>query len=346
MSAIDKIKALSARASSLVDSISTEEGTKNALIMPFLSALGFDVFDPTIVIPEFTADIGTKKGEKVDYAIMHEGKPIILIEAKKINDKLDSHNSQLHRYFSVTKARFSLLTNGIEYRFYSDLDETNIMDKSPFLAFNLLSPKESVLKELEKFTSDKIDAENILKAATRQKNLISIREIFKEEIEEPSDELVRFFARKLTNKKLTQGLVEEYKSHVRDSFKTIITDLVKEELDRALGKYEEKPTEEETEEHSEIATTEEETEMFHIVKSILAEVTEISNITMKDTKTYCGVLFQDNTRKWILRFYFGTGVKFIVLPADNKETVRFDIEKIEDIYNYKAQIINVCKKYI
>lgn len=343
MGVSENIKALSERANTLKDSIATEEATKNALIMPFLSALGFDVFDPTIVIPEFTADIGTKRGEKVDYAIMHDGKPIILIEAKKVNDKLDSHNSQLHRYFSVTKARFAILTNGIEYRFYSDLDETNIMDKSPFLVFNLQTPKESVIKELEKFACDKIDAENILKAATRQKNLISIREIFKEEIEDPSDDLVRFFAKKLTNKKLTQGLIEEYRNHVSDSFKTIITDLVKEELDRALGKYAEKPMDEET---CDIETTEEETEMFHIVRSILAEITEVSNITIKDTKTYCGVLFQDNTRKWILRFYFGTGVKFIVLPADNKETIRFDIEKIEDIYNYKAQIIDVCKKYM
>lgn len=95
--------------------------------MPFFSLLGYDVFDPHEFIPEFTADVGIKKGEKVDYAITKDGKPIILIEAKWCGDNLEKHGSQLFRYFGTTSAKFGILTNGIIYKFYTDLDESNKM---------------------------------------------------------------------------------------------------------------------------------------------------------------------------------------------------------------------------
>jgi hypothetical protein len=132
-----KLKQLAERIKTSKEIILTEEATKHSFIMPFLSALGYDVFDPTVIVPEFTADIGTKKGEKVDYAILQDGKPIIVIEAKNHTEKLDNHNNQLIRYFNVTDSKFAILTNGIEYRFFSDIEETNRMDKIPFLTVNL-----------------------------------------------------------------------------------------------------------------------------------------------------------------------------------------------------------------
>ena len=114
------------------DTLQTEEATKMALILPFFQLLGYDVFNTAEFCPEYTADIGIKKGEKVDYAILVAGEPVILIEAKTANKKLDNHKSQLFRYFVSTPAKFAILTNGIEYRFYSDLDEPNKMDKDPF----------------------------------------------------------------------------------------------------------------------------------------------------------------------------------------------------------------------
>ncbi len=78
MDFIDRIRDLSTRIPKQLEHIQTEEATKNALIMPFISALGYNVFDPTEVVPEFTADVGIKKGEKVDYAIHLDGKPIML----------------------------------------------------------------------------------------------------------------------------------------------------------------------------------------------------------------------------------------------------------------------------
>lgn len=117
----------------------------------FFQLLGYDVFNPLEFCPEYTADIGIKKGEKVDYAILMGKDPVILIEAKSVNKKLDRHSSQLFRYFVSTPAKFAILTNGIEYKFYTDLDDTNKMDKEPFLDINLLNIKDAEISQLNKF---------------------------------------------------------------------------------------------------------------------------------------------------------------------------------------------------
>ena len=131
MDFIDQLKQFSKRVESMKDSIQTEEATKTAIIMPFFAMLGYDVFNPQEFVPEFTADVGIKKGEKVDYAIIKEGEPVILIECKSIQENLDRHDSQLFRYFGTTTAKFAILTNGLIYRFYTDLDSPNKMDDDP-----------------------------------------------------------------------------------------------------------------------------------------------------------------------------------------------------------------------
>ena len=119
-----------------------------------------NIFDPTVVVPEYTADIGKKKGEKVDYAIMKDDKPMILIEAKPHTEKLDRHKTQLERYFNVTECKFGLLTNGIEYRFYSDIEKPNVMDQAPFLVIDVLNLKERDIKQLEKFSNESLDSQS------------------------------------------------------------------------------------------------------------------------------------------------------------------------------------------
>ncbi|OOF29807.1 type I restriction endonuclease [Salinivibrio proteolyticus] len=152
MDFIERLQALSKKVGQLADSIETEEATKTALVMPFLhNVLGYDIFDPSEVIPEFTADTGTKKGEKVDYALMKDGEVQILIECKKVNETLSpKHSSQLYRYFSVTNARIAILTNGCEYQFFTDLDAPNKMDNKPFT--------EITKKALKQFLNDSINA--------------------------------------------------------------------------------------------------------------------------------------------------------------------------------------------
>lgn len=122
----------------MVGNVQTEEATKTAVIMPFFAMLGYDVFNPQEFVPEFTADVGIKKGEKVDYAIVKDGTPVILIECKSITENLERHDSQLFRYFGTSEAKFAILTNGLQYRFYTDLDNANKMDEDPFLTINIL----------------------------------------------------------------------------------------------------------------------------------------------------------------------------------------------------------------
>jgi len=165
---VERIKVLAARVEKQKDNIVTEEACKNAFVMPFLNALGYDVFNPDIVIPEFTADVGVKKGEKVDYAIKLNGTITMLVECKGCgSDLAQQHMSQLYRYFSVTDARFAILTNGQQYWFYSDLDEPNRMDQRPFFRFDILDYRASHIAELSKFTNEQFDLGKILTLRAR-----------------------------------------------------------------------------------------------------------------------------------------------------------------------------------
>ena len=100
----DRIRELASQVQRLLPNVRTEEATKHALVMPFIAALGYNVFDPTEVTPELIAYVGVKKGEKVDYAILREGQPVILFECKHhAADLRKDHASQLYRYFSVRR---------------------------------------------------------------------------------------------------------------------------------------------------------------------------------------------------------------------------------------------------
>jgi len=122
--------------------ITNEEMTKQSLIIPFLQVLGYDVFNPLEVKSEYISDFGKKKGEKVDYAVFKDNKPIIFIEAKAVTENIDTHSSQLARYFNATpEVKLAIITNGVEYRFYTDVDANNIMDENPFAVIDITDLK-------------------------------------------------------------------------------------------------------------------------------------------------------------------------------------------------------------
>ena len=132
--------------------IMTEEATKTAFVLPFIMALGYDVFDPCEVKPEHTCDVGTKKGEKIDYAISLNGEDLILlVECKNWTENLDIHTNQLFRYFVASDVRFAILTNGIQYRFFSDSEKANIMDADPFFEVDITNINEYQIEQLRKF---------------------------------------------------------------------------------------------------------------------------------------------------------------------------------------------------
>lgn len=330
------------------DNITNEEQTKMAFIAPFLNLLGYDVFDPSVVVPEFTADIGTKKGEKVDYAIMSNGKPLILIEAKSIQENLDNHNNQLVRYFNVTEAKFAILTNGIEYRFFSDLDEKNKMDSTPFMMINLLNLKERNKKDLERFSRDQIDLDSILNMANRKKYTTGIKSVFREEIENPSEDFVKFFISKITSKRATQGLIQEFKDYIRTSLKEIVFDMANEKINSI--KMELQAQNQASIEQNTITTiqevesvTEEENEAYFIVKAILSEILSPNRLDYQDGSNYISIMCDGSRKKWICRLYFKTSNKYIAFNDGIDERIKFD--KLEDIYSFREKLLEVAQKF-
>lgn len=349
-----KLEQLHQRVDNVKESILTEEATKNAFIMPFIQILGYDVFNPTEVVPEYIADIGTKKGEKVDYAIMQDGEPIIIIECKHWKENADAHNSQLHRYFHTTKARFGILTNGIVYNFYTDLEQTNIMDEKPFLTINLDDLKDSAIKVLEKFVKTSFELDDILSSAESLKYVKAIKSEFASEMENPSDDFVALLVKKFFNQKLTEQRKLTFREYTKKALISYINEVISARLKSALNINEntekrDKETIEpidEVQDTSKIITTEEELEAFYIVKAILIEKIPSERIAHRDTLSYFGVLLDDNNRKPICRLHFNSANKYLELFHNGKDKgERVGINSLDEIYKYKEQLLNTIDNY-
>lgn len=205
----------------------TEEATKTALIMPFFSMLGYDVFDPQEFVPEFICDVGTKKGEKIDYAIMNDNEPIILIEAKRVGMKLQKQQQgQLYRYFSVNRSRIAILTNGLQYNIYSDLNSPNVMDDEPFFSFNILNDDPGLfLQTLERFCKEKLDISIILSEAVYLRFFTVVERTFRRDLEAPSDELVKYFLTRpeiFNDKRITSHTINKYRNVTAEALRKVM----------------------------------------------------------------------------------------------------------------------------
>lgn len=300
------------------------------------------------VTPEFTADLGLKKGEKVDYAIFQNGNPILIIECKHWKENLNVHNSQLFRYFHVTKTRFALLTNGIEYRFYSDLDAQNKMDEKPFLEFNMTQLKESTINEISKFHKSNFDIDKIINNASALKYIAEIKKIVGIEITNPTAELIRHYATQVYKGRLTEKVLEQFKDFVHKALNQYISEKVNDRLTSALNKENEKQIEAEAvpvEEPTKLETTEEELEGYQIVLAILRRVTSKERVVYRDTQSYFGILLDDNNRKPICRLHLNGNKKQISLFDANKKETREAIESIDEIYRFEKQLLETIKNY-
>ena len=356
MDLIDRIKDIASRVPKQMPHIQTEEATKNAFIMPFISALGYDVFNPTEVIPEFTSDVGTKKGEKVDYAIKKDNQIIILIECKWAGaDLRTTHASQLYRYFSATDARFAILTNGVSYEFYSDIDEPNKMDSKPFFTFNILDFQEHQLPELKKFAKSSFSLDDILTTASTLKYTNAIKKILERELTEPSETFVRFFATQIFDGRLTKSVLEQFTDIVKEARRQFIKEKINERFKSALSandlqeapsdqQQEAENTNQDEKDNDEVITTEEELEGYYIVKSILRELVDSKRIFMRDTKSYCGILLDNNNRKPICRLHFNYSQKYLGLIKQKNED-RIPIDSVDDIYKFAKQLRETISEY-
>ncbi len=332
-----------------------EEQTKMALIIPFIKTLGYDVYNPLEVIPEYISDIGEKKGEKVDYAISLDNQIELLIETKPMYDTLTNHDIQLTRYFNVTNSKIGILTNGIIYKFFTDLEETNRMDSKPFLEINLFEISESQILELKKFHKKNFDINIILSSAEILKYSNGIKRYLFKQLEAPEDDFIRLLMKEVYDRKITQNRLEEFREIVSMSFKAFINENIRKKLENALEQNKEQgilqPEEISELPGSGIITTEDEKSAFYIVKSILGKITEIDNITYKDTKSYFGILYQNNTRKWICRIIFNENDVTVIMPTSEQKNGKMleekvKIESLQRLYDLEDKFIKIVEKFI
>ncbi|MDQ0975874.1 hypothetical protein QFZ31_005752 [Neobacillus niacini] len=380
MEFVNELKKLSDQVAQRKQYISNEEATKQSLIIPFLNVLGYDVFNPYEVEPEYGADFGSKKGEKVDYAIKKDGIPIIFIEAKSIHEKLDNHNGQLYRYFnSNPNVKFSILTNGDYFHFYTDLDQDNIMDKTPFFSFRLSTISNVEIETLQRFTKDNFENERLVEYAQELVYMTNINITLKELFKNPSDEFLRFLIKDFTNTRITNNVLERFrpiiKKAINQTMLGIISDgLFKEEKEPEIFQQEIatkeaavtkenlvlEDTEDELEEDNvnpNIITTVEELRSFDIVREILLKADrDVSDIRYKDTVRYFGILNKVSTR-WFIRINYDAKIPHFnlridietcksILPTCNPDVPskkeglsRIYFEKPEDLYHYEALIV-------
>lgn len=350
----DKIKQLGDRVESLKENLQTEEATKMALIVPFISALGYDVFNPMEVLPEMHCDIGTKKGEKIDYAILQNGEPIILIECKHWQQNLNLHDNQLLRYFHVSKAKFGILTNGIIYRFYTDLAQPNKMDEKPFLEVNILDIKDAQIEELKKFHKSYFDINEILSSANELKYMGELRNVIAKEFTQPSGDFVKHFGKQVYEGVFNQKVLEQFSNLLKRSISNYINDIIADRLKVAINNTEGEARENTTpiaveiteeESQSKIITTDEELEGYYIVKSIVRSVISAERVTYRDAQSYFAIFIDDNNRKPVCRLAFNHKQKYIIF-IDNKVETKHPISTLDDIYDYSNQLQEFAKKYI
>lgn len=353
----DIIKQLADKVSQLKEGIHTEEATKNAFIMPFINALGYDVFNPLEVIPEMDCDLVKKKGEKIDYSIMKDGQPIMLVECKHWKQDLSLHDTQLKKYFVASKAKFGVLTNGIKYLFYTDLINQNIMDDKPFLEFDVTDIKEYQIEELKKFHKSYFDIENILSSASELKYSSELKAIFAKEFASPTPEFVKYFAKQVYDGVVTAKIQEQFTELIKRSMNSYISDLISNRLKSALNTEEisqkdnksisanenEIPSEEK---ENNIITTQEELDGFMIVKALVRKTVDLPRVVYRDAQTYFAILLDDNNRKPICRLYFNGKSKKYVSTFDNeRKEVKHEIVDLNDIFNYSDDICNIIKVY-
>lgn len=354
MSFEEKLKSFILEIPEKLKHVNSEETTKTALILPFIKLImGYDIYNPAEVQAEFTADLGSKKGEKVDIAILNNGNAEILIECKPAYKELDlKHLSQLYRYFNITDAKIGIVTNGIDYKFFTDSKNPGKMDDKPFIEINLQELSKKDIIELEKFTKENYNLDDILKRADVLKYSNEIEKVIDKEIITPSDEFTAVIAKQVFEGRLTKKYLEIFRKLISDSFNQKIKEKVDKRLKLAL-EGEDIPTETVIIEKPKITTTPEELEAWYIIRSIASEITNPERVTIRDRQSYCGILLDDNQNYPIARLHFNNITNLVIKIFDTtevkksgaKKADRIQLEKVTDIYNHKDRILKSIRQW-
>ena len=333
--------------------LQTEEAAKQSLVLPFIQALGYDIFDHDEVVPEFTADFGGRQGGKVDYAIMRDGKPIIIFECKKAGDPLDAtKESQLERYFAATReASIGVLTGGLRYKFYSDLVAPNVMDREPFLEFDIRTLDSQTFAALERFTKGQFNVDDVKDTATKMLYITGAKEYLGRMHNQPNEDFVRAIASGVgyppEGERWTTTRMEYFTGLAREAFQGFVADRINATLTDAMARQRTvdvvAPEAEETEASGEddragdIVTTVEEQEAYEMVRTIVSNVVAPERVMIQDTQQYSAVVIDGNSRQTICRFRFGPRVKSLCFgPVPQEEKNR--LESLANIADYADRL--------
>lgn len=342
----DELKEFSTRISKLKDSINTEESTKTSIVLPFFHLLGYDIFNPLEFVPEYTADTGTKKGEKVDYAIMQNNEPIMIIEVKPVTMDLSTkHINQLFRYFTVTKARFGILTNGIVYRFYSDLEEVNKMDLTPFLEVNLLDLKSNCISELKKFKKECFDMKGILDSASELKYTSLLKNAIAEQFSNPSEQFIRALIKNIYSGTKTQSVIDKFRDLTIVAVNDYISDMLNDKIQNVISSgtppelLDNSPAPE-----KEYNFLPEELETLDFVKNMLGA----EDVSYRKTSSYAYMHITGSQYKWVCRVSIRQKNRLFVLhkfDGTDYETEYFfdEVELLEQIKGLIVDVYHRCQ---
>ncbi len=271
----------------------------------------------------------------------------MLFECKKSGADLNiNHAGQLFRYFHVTAARFGVLTNGLTYKFFTDLEQPNKMDEKPFFEFNILDFKERDVDELKKFAKTMFDVDTILTTANDLKYTRAIQNRLAEWMLNPSEDFVRLLSSDLlAGKRFTPTVKDQFTIITKRAFEQLLGERINDRLKGAMTP-ESSPAPEQTPvmipegvDDATIITTAEEIEGLHIVRSILRDVVNPRRIVMRDSQSYCAILLDDNNRKPVCRLRFNNLQKLSLgLFNDKKEEERVALDHLDDLYKHAEQL--------
>lgn len=336
MAFADELRDFSSRLELLRENIATEEATKTSMVMPFFQLLGYDIFNPLEFVPEFIADTGTKKGEKVDYAILKNGDPVMIVEVKPVNSFLNTkHINQLFRYFTVTKARFGVLTNGTIYRFFSDLEEPNKMDTTPFLEVDLLNLKADSIKELKKFQKECFNTKEIVSTASELKYILALKTAIAEQFKNPSDQFVKALIKDIYTGTKTQNVINQFKDLTLSAIDEYINDLLNEKL-KGIVDPNKNPLQSSDNASVTLSFKPEELDSLEYIKQML----NVEDVEFRKVTNYAYIHIINSPSRWICR---------VAVRQDNKLLTlrKFDGLNFETEYIYEdPEVLNQIKYYL
>ncbi|MCK5743949.1 MAG: type I restriction enzyme HsdR N-terminal domain-containing protein [Caldisericia bacterium] len=365
MELMEKLMGLKAKIEKEREHVKTEQAAKTAFVLPFLQILGYDIFNPSEVIPEHTADWAEKKGEKVDYAIKIDEKIVMLFECKGLGDKLDARKAnQLANYFNhVTDANIGVLTNGVIYKFYTDLNEKNVMDTEPFLIFDFDKPNEELIVKLDMFTKEKISGTEGREEIEKLRNYSAALQIIKAEFISPSEEFAKFIIHQISFLRAWPDTVKEFQGHLKKIIDHQNRAYFSEQLNKLRGQDTPEETNKEEVEETEDAIMPafgggiefnntfgmwEEFQGLTVAKSILHGIISSSKITLKDRKGFCDITYDGKSRSVITRMYFNRadkGVLYIEFP-ERDDLGKISIPNVQAMNDHREQIIESAKRFI